>query len=438
MGIEDRDWYRRDYEKRRKQIEEREKEELRRKRQIGVDAMWNEVEPSKKPSYNRPDSYIEKARINRKKSPIWMRLVQVFGALAVLAVVFLVIANTEWGGNFLKNKDIKIPAIHLPSTAGKDVESTTMARSEPTSNTALIPSYLVYDGSTQAEYDHFAEEYGISSVKKGADGSVLLDSDSNIIHGNVDALVAVLSKKCGESEYRHFVSISVNEDHTKFTITVNDVNISEEEKQAETDLFLMAGLQAVQTGQAIQNICMETVNMLGNFISAKNTNPDPNAVLHATQTESATVSNSKAIDISASEVMKEPSYEGTCTFNITLPDGDDDYYIYLKYIKPSSKSVTERNKVSNNDVDDIAIYVKANERFSCQVPVGIYQLYYTFGDTWYGTEKRFGTGAPVFKAVDLLEFYNDGKNWWGLTLQLERVRNGNLETTQVFGSEVPP
>ena len=32
MSIQDRDWYRRDYEKRRKRIEENEKEELRKNR----------------------------------------------------------------------------------------------------------------------------------------------------------------------------------------------------------------------------------------------------------------------------------------------------------------------------------------------------------------------------------------------------------------------
>ena len=56
MSIQDRDWYRRDYEKRRKRIEENEKEELRKKRQIGIDAMWNEVEPSRKTSDEKGES----------------------------------------------------------------------------------------------------------------------------------------------------------------------------------------------------------------------------------------------------------------------------------------------------------------------------------------------------------------------------------------------
>ena len=44
MSVQDRDWYREDYERRRKQLEE---EEKRKARQAGADSMWNEIEPQK-------------------------------------------------------------------------------------------------------------------------------------------------------------------------------------------------------------------------------------------------------------------------------------------------------------------------------------------------------------------------------------------------------
>jgi formiminotetrahydrofolate cyclodeaminase len=100
-----------------------------------------------------------------------------------------------------------------------------------------------------------------------------MSSEKNLIHANVDALVAALSKKCGQSGYEQFTSITVNEDYTAFTIVVNDVKMTDEEKQAVTDLFLMAGLQAVQTEQAVRNIQVERVNMLGGVISREETNP---------------------------------------------------------------------------------------------------------------------------------------------------------------------
>ena len=52
MSIEDREWFREDWKKRRKKIE---KNSLREHRQIGIDAMWNEGEKSRKetPSNSR-------------------------------------------------------------------------------------------------------------------------------------------------------------------------------------------------------------------------------------------------------------------------------------------------------------------------------------------------------------------------------------------------
>lgn len=437
MSIQDRDWYRRDYEKRQKRIEENEKEELRKKRQIGIDAMWNEVEPSKRQTKNSTNYYPKAHRNQSRHSPFWMRAVQVLGVLAVLAVVLLVVANTQWGSSFLKEKDIRFPSIHLPTLTRKTEKPTEVARGNPTSSTALIPSYLVYDGSTQAELDHFAAEYGMTDVKKEADGSLTLTSEKNLIHANVDALVATLAKQCGQPGYSHFSSVTVNEDYTVFTIVVNDVNVSSEEKQLVSDLFLMAGLQAVQTEQAVQNIRVERVNMLGSLISGENTNTEAKAVQKPGSADPIPKSAVEAASISSSRIVKEPSYERTCPFSVVLPNGDKDYYIYLKYLKPSSKSATDRNKISNDNVDDVAVYIKAHDNFSCQVPVGIYKLYYTLGDTWYGTEERFGVGAPTYTSEDLLEFYNNGQNWVGNTIELRPVTNGNLDRTKIPGSEFP-
>ena len=438
MSIEDRDWYRKDSEQRRKQIEMDEKEDLRRKRQIGADAMWNEIEPSRKASYNKSGYYTVMPNKKRQKSPFWMRMIQVLGAVAVAAVVLFMVANSELGSRFLQQNKNQLPSIQLPSATEKAAEQRAEARSNPTSNTAVIPSNLVYDNSTQEEFDHFAKEYGLTAVEKGEDGSLTLSSDSKIMHANVDALVAVLSKKCGEPGYKHFSSISVNEGHTAFIIVVNDMSMSAEEKQVVTDLFLMAGLEAVQTGQKVQNLRVETMNTFGGIINAMDTNPDINAPLQAAHAGVTTKSASQSIYISSSRIVKEPSYEGTCPFRVILPIGDEDYYIYLKYLEPSEQSITNRDAISNDSVDDVAIYIKANdEDFTCKIPVGVYQLFYTFGDTWFGPDERFGKGAPMYKSDHLIEFYNDGKTLMGHTVKLQPVRNGNLETTPVLGIEFP-
>lgn len=193
-----------------------------------------------------------------------MTFLQVLGVVAVVGVFI---------GTAYYLSDGKTQKKFIQSKPGWSSSSSyTSARNNPTSNRAVIPPNLVYDGSTQAELDNFAEEYGLTSVIREEDKSLTLTADKNIMHANVEAFVAALSKKCGDSGYTHFVSISVDGDHTIFTIVVNAVTMSEKEKQAISDCFLMAGLEAVQTKHSIDNICVKTVNKLGILINTRNTN----------------------------------------------------------------------------------------------------------------------------------------------------------------------
>ena len=212
------------------------------------------------------------------KSFVWIRTAWVVGIAAVLIVLISFIGSINQIG---KSKGQPMPynssiMTEQKKEQGKESEqnkiSSQASVNQIDTKTIVIPAHLVYDGSTQEEYDHFATEYGLKPIEKGADGSITLNSDKKIPNGNVDALVAVLSEKCGKPGYTHFVSIRVSEDITGFTIVVNDVNMSVEEKQAVTDLFLMAGIHAIQSEKAIQNIQIVTMNMLGTVLSERNTN----------------------------------------------------------------------------------------------------------------------------------------------------------------------
>ena len=216
------------------------------------------------PTYNPHQSHSKTGTISFGSSKTIMTVLQVLGVVAVIGVL----VGTAY---FLSDEPTQ-KKFFQGKPGWSSSPSYKSARNNPTSNMTVIPPNLVYDGSTQAELDRFAEEYGLASVIREDDNSLTLTADTNIMHANVDALVAVLSKKCGGSGYIHFVSISVNEDHDVFTIVVNDVNMSEEEKQAVTDCFLMAGLEAVQTKHNISNICVKTENKLGININTRTTN----------------------------------------------------------------------------------------------------------------------------------------------------------------------
>ena len=203
--------------------------------------------------------------------PFWLRFLRAIGILFVVLVVIGMISSAleERKRGSLPPTEESTPTAQQSEVA---VVSSQTTVNETKLDTVVVPANLVYDGSTQTEYDHFAEEYGFASIKKEEDGSVTLSAETKIPNGNVDALVAALSEKCGKSGYAHFVSVKANEDGTVFTIVVNDLTMSDKEKQAVTDLFLMAGLHAVQSGQNVESIRMETRNKLGNLINARETN----------------------------------------------------------------------------------------------------------------------------------------------------------------------
>ena len=147
---------------------------------------------------------------------------------------------------------------------------------------------------------------------------------------------------------------------------------------------------------------------------------------------------SNPVFLSTSRVMKIPAYKVTCPFTISVPSGSNDYFVYLKYIRTPTNSVSQRERRSSTGTGtDISFYVKSGDSFDTEVPIGVYQLYYTCGETWYGVDERFGSSAPTFKSNDLLAFYDDGEYMCGHTVQLWMQTNGNFDRTSIPASEFP-
>lgn len=152
---------------------------------------------------------------------------------------------------------------------------------------------------------------------------------------------------------------------------------------------------------------------------------------------STPVPTSKPVSISSSRTVKMPDYKRLCPFTVSVPSGSEDYYVYLKYWRASGKSLTPRERSGSGTKSDISFYIKHGDSFSTEVPIGVYQLYYTCGETWYGTDERFGAGSPTYKSDDLLEFYDDGKYLQGHTVELWLQTNGNFDRTAIPESEFP-
>ena len=72
-----------------------------------------------------------------------------------------------------------------------------------------------------------------------------------------------------------------------------------------------------------------------------------------------------------------------------------------------------------------------------EVPLGKYEVYYCYGDTWYGEKYKFGSQTLYAKADDIFEFYENNEGVYGYTLTLYRVSNGNLDTESIKESQFP-
>lgn len=255
MSIEDRDWYRKDYEKRRRRAEA---DDLRAKRQAGIDAMWNEVEPTRKRRY-APNMTSR----SKQRNSFFHRITQFMGILSVLAVTAAVVFYILDEYNLVPDLyGLKWP--HIPArTENVSEQNDRKTATKPTERTVVIPPNLVYRGSSQDEILDFATRTGcvISSQTDGAQEIYCSKLSTDIYE-----LVSSIGQNCETSTYPHFLSVDANDDYTEFSIVVNDITMSSNERQAMTDLFLLAGINAVESGHAETRITVTFLNMKGSLV----------------------------------------------------------------------------------------------------------------------------------------------------------------------------
>lgn len=86
----------------------------------------------------------------------------------------------------------------------------------------------------------------------------------------------------------------------------------------------------------------------------------------------------------------------------------------------------------NTEVD---IFVRAGQTVQVEVPLGVYELRYAAGTTWYGYQYRFGPETAYSKADSLFRFHLQGDGVTGYTVTLFPVPNGNLSTHTIAPSQ---
>ncbi len=123
---------------------------------------------------------------------------------------------------------------------------------------------------------------------------------------------------------------------------------------------------------------------------------------------------------------------------LELPaNGETHYYLKAEAIAPLNISTgSDRNyfiKLIDKSTGQVAVtvFVRGGQFVNIKMPLGLYEFRYASGTQWYGEEQLFGPGTDCQKADKVFDFYRNGSQIMGHTVQLIKQVNGNLPTTSV-------
>ena len=90
--------------------------------------------------------------------------------------------------------------------------------------------------------------------------------------------------------------------------------------------------------------------------------------------------------------------------------------------------------IANNQVV-LTAYIVGGRHFEVLIPLGVYEIRYAAGGTWYGTEHYFGPETAFSKANEKFHFTFDGYQYSGYTVELILQSYGNLRTEHIDETE---
>ncbi len=129
------------------------------------------------------------------------------------------------------------------------------------------------------------------------------------------------------------------------------------------------------------------------------------------------------VPVQNGQIIQFPLTEALAPLGVTTPSGEN-CYVYLSSLDGTP---------SNN----MGFYVAADRFAEVSVPLGLYEIYYATGETWYGPEDLFGEETRRYQCEGTFDFYNDGEYYQGWTLELYLQENGNMDSDPVDENEWP-
>lgn len=123
---------------------------------------------------------------------------------------------------------------------------------------------------------------------------------------------------------------------------------------------------------------------------------------------------------------------------LPLPNTGDNITRYSDGVAPLTiKTASGGNHffikiISTQTNQEIGVYfIRSGETLEILVPLGSYEIKYASGQQWYGPTSLFGPDTIYNKADSIFNFYFDGNQYSGYTVELITQRNGNLRTSRL-------
>ena len=161
-------------------------------------------------------------------------------------------------------------------------------------------------------------------------------------------------------------------------------------------------------------IAVFIVGAVSTFLDSPSSDTPPEKPKGPSTAPFVTPSNGKILSSSV------PADERIAPFTIDTT-GDGYYYIKLRDVYTKQPVLT--------------FFVHGGRSVEVDVPLGMYELLYAHGDTWYGVNNLFGPDTVYSKADDTFNFYEEDGYVNGWTVELYMQANGNLDVDSISPDE---
>jgi len=111
------------------------------------------------------------------------------------------------------------------------------------------------------------------------------------------------------------------------------------------------------------------------------------------------------------------SDETVAPLTLNTPNGNDGYLVLFKNI---------------NTDDYIQLFVNPGQSYKITVPLGEYEMFWTYGNYWFGFKHRypFGRSASAFRADNAFLFYKEDDYFYGHTFTFDSPQ-GTVQSTEI-------